>query len=175
MATEQQSKPSFTPRRKWGVGLDVVVRTLVVLAVLVMLNHLAGLFFRRHYLSAATKVELSSLTKNLLNSMTNEVKVMIYFNREDEFYPTIAALLREYHSLNPKVGVETVDYLRDATEALRLKQKYGLPEASKDEEKNFVIFECEGRWRVILGEQLTEKIREIDWEKKVSRERATAF
>lgn len=175
MATEPQSKPSFTPRRKWGVGFDVAVRTLVVLAVLVMLNHLTGQFFQRHYLSAATKIELSSLTKNLLTSITNEVKVTIYFNREDEFYPTIAALLREYHSLNPRVGVETVDFLRDATEALRLKQKYGLPEATKDDEKNFVIFECEGRWRVVPGEQLTEKIREIDWEKKISRERATAF
>ena len=34
MASEPKSKPSFTPRRKWGVGFDVVVRTLVVIAVL---------------------------------------------------------------------------------------------------------------------------------------------
>ena len=36
MVTEPQSKPSFTPRRKWGVGFDVIVRTLVVLAVIVI-------------------------------------------------------------------------------------------------------------------------------------------
>jgi hypothetical protein len=42
MASEPKSKPSFTSRRKWGVGFDVGVRTLVVVAVLVMLNHLAG-------------------------------------------------------------------------------------------------------------------------------------
>ncbi|TSA40433.1 MAG: hypothetical protein D4R57_01760 [Verrucomicrobiales bacterium] len=175
MATEPQSKPSFTPRRKWGVGFDVVVRTFAVLAVIVMLNHLAGKFFHRKYLSESTKVELSSRTRNFLNSLTNEVKVTIYFNREDEFYPTIAALLREYHALNPRVSVETVDYLRDAAEALRLKQKHKLPNATKDEEKNFVIFECEGRSRIILGEQLTDKVREIDWEKKTNRLRATAF
>lgn len=175
MATESQPKPSFTPRRKWGVGFDVAVRTVVVLAVLTMLNHLAGLFFHRQYLSAATKVELSSRTKNLLNSMTNEVKVTIYFDRENEFYPTISSLLREYHSLNPKIGVDTVDYLRDAAEAQRLKLKHKLPDAIKDEEKNFVIFECEGRSRVVSADILTEKVREIDWEKKTSRERATAF
>lgn len=175
MATEPPSRPSFTPRRKWAVGFDVVVRSFAVLAVIVMLNYLGGLFFHRHYLSETTKVELSSRTKNLLNSLTNEVKVTIYYNRQDEFYPTIAALLREYHALNPKVGVETVDYLRDAAEALRLKQKHKLPDATKDEEKNFVIFECEGRTRVVLGDQLVDKVREIDWEKKTNRERATAF
>ncbi len=175
MDAEPQSKPSFTPRRKWGVGFDVIVRTLVVLAVIVMLNHLGALFFHRQYLSASTNEELSSRTKNLLNSLTNEVKVTLYYNREDEFYLKIAALLREYHAFNPRVTVETVDYLRDAAEALRLKQKHKLPNATKDEEKNFVIFECEGRTRIILGDQLTEKVREIDWEKKTNRMRATAF
>lgn len=158
MATEPQSKPSFTPRRKWGVGFDVIVRTLVVLAVIVMLNHLGALFFHRQYLSETTKTELSSRTKNFLNSLTNEVKVTIYYDRDDEFYPTIAALLREYHAVNPKVSVETVDYLRDAAEALRLKQKFKLPNASqgKAEEKNFVIFECEGRPLFLPGEFLID-------------------
>ncbi len=177
MATEPQSKPSFTPRRKWGVGFDVVVRTLVVLAVIVMLNHLGALFFHRQYLSESTKTELSSRTKNFLNVLTNEVKVTIYYNSNDEFYPTIAALLREYHVLNPKISVETVDYLKDASEALRLKQKHKLPNATKDkdEDKNFVIFECEGRSRIVLGDQLTDKVRELDWEKKTARLRSTAF
>lgn len=175
MATEPQSKPSFTPRRKWGVGFDVIVRTLAVFAVIVMLNHLGSLFFHRQYVSESTKVELSSRTKNVLNALTNEVKVTIYYNREDEFYPTIAALLREYQALNPRVIVETVDYLRDAAEAQRLKQKHKLPDTTKDEEKNFIIFECEGRSRVVLGDQLTDKVREIDWEKKTNRLRTTAF
>jgi len=175
MSEESQSKPSFTPRRKWGVGLDMLIRTAIVLAVIVMLNHLGGKFFHRQYLSASTKVELSSRTKNLLNSMTNEVKVTIYYSRADEFYPTISALLREYRSVNPRITVETVDYIRDASEALRLKQKHKLPSTDKDEEKNFVIFECEGRTRIVQGEQLTDKVREIDWEKKTNRLRATAF
>jgi hypothetical protein len=170
-----QTSPSFTPRRKWSVGFDVLFRSVIVLAVIVMLNHLGGKFFHRHYLSDSTKVELSSRTKNLLNSMTNEVRVTIYYDRADEFYPAIAALLREYRSVNPRITVETVDYIRDASEALRLKQKHKLPSTDKDEEKNFVIFECEGRTRIVPGEQLTDKVREIDWEKKTNRLRATAF
>ncbi len=158
MANEPQSNPSFTPRRKWGVGFDVIVRTLAVLAVIVMLNHLGGKFFHRQYLSETTKTELSSRTKNFLNSLTNEVEITIYYDRKDDFYPTIAALLREYHALNPKVRLEAVDYLRDAAEAGRLKQDFNLPNASqgKAEEKNFILFKCDGRPLVLPGEFLVD-------------------
>lgn len=175
MATEPKSKPSFTPRRKWGVGFDMTVRTVVVLAVIVMLNHLASVFFHRQYLSEVTKEELSPRTKNLLQSLTNEVKVIIYYDRGDDFYPKIASLLREYQALNPKVQVETVDYLRDAAEAQRVKTRYGLPETSKAEEKNFIIFECEGRSGLILGNMLTDTVVEVDQEKKTYQRRAVAF
>ena len=106
--------------------------------------------------------------------LTNEVKVTLYYDREDEYYLKLAALLREYHALNPKVSVETVEYLREAAEALRVKQKHKLPNATKDEEKNFVIFECEGRSRIILGDQLTEKVREINREKNTYQLRLAA-
>jgi len=175
MATEPQSKPSFTPRRKWGVGFDILVRTLVVIAVLVMLNHLAALFFHRQHLSAANKDELSSLTKNVVLSVTNQVKVTVYYDRNDEFYRKIVALLREYQVLNPLITFQTVDYLMDASEALSIKQKFHLPETTKADEKNFVIFECEGRSRVMPGASLVDKVREIDWEKRTNAERATAF
>jgi len=176
MATEPRSKSSFTPRRKWGIGLNLTVRTLVVLAIVVMVNHLASVFFHRQYLSQATKVELSSRTRSVLATVTNDVKVTIYYDREDEFYPTIAGLLREYHSVNPRIHVETVDYLRDAAEALRIKKLYELPETTKAEEKNYVIFECAGqKGRPIPGAMLTDTEVEIDQSQKSYRRRATAF
>jgi len=36
MATHSQ--PSFSPGRRWKIGFDVVVRTALVLAVVVMVN-----------------------------------------------------------------------------------------------------------------------------------------
>jgi len=145
------SQPSFTPRRKWGVGLDVVVRSLVVLAVVVMVNHLASVFYHRQTLNESQKAELSPQTRNLLQTLTNEIKVTIYYDRNERFYPNIAGVLREYQALNPKVRVETVDYLSDAAAAKRVKLAHQLPETDKAEEKNFVIFECEGRKRQIPG------------------------
>lgn len=184
MAADPQSnsnksrvKPSFTPRRKWGVSFDVIVRTLVVLAVIVMLNHLGALFFHRQYLSDATRTELSARTKTFLSTLTNEVKVTIYYDRDDEFYPTIATLLREYHALNPKVNVETVDYLRDAAEALRIKKEFGLPEATgdSDKEKNFVLFKRGSETRVVPGSFLTDTAVAQDQQTGEYFRRTTAF
>jgi hypothetical protein len=175
MATELQSKPSFTPRRKWGVGFDMTVRTVVVLAVIVMLNHLSGVFFHRQYLSESTKVEISPRTRNVLQSLTNEVQVTIYYDREDEFYPTVAGLLREYQAVNPKVRVETVDYLRDAAEAQRVKKDFRLPEATKDSEKNFVLFKSGTESRVVPGDFLTDTVWGKDQKTGEFVRRATAF
>jgi ABC-2 type transport system permease protein len=175
MATAPKSKPSFTSHRKWGVGFDVVVRTLVVVAVLVMLNHLASVFFHRQYLSEATKAELSPRTRNFLQALTNEVKVTIYYNRDDDFYPPIAAMLRDYQAVNPKLRVETVDYLRDAAAAGLIKREFDLPETAKDEEKNFVLFKCGSEKRVVPGHFLTDTVVEVDQARKTYNRRAVAF
>src|SRR5215204_4766396 len=111
---EPRSPLSFTPRRRWVVGFDMTVRTLVVLAVVVMANYLAAKFFHREYLSAQTRTDLSPRTKNLVRAVTNDIKVIIYYDREDELFATIKAMLREYQSLNPRIQVQAVDYLRDA-------------------------------------------------------------
>ena len=73
MAADSKSQPSFSPGRRWKIGLDVIVRTALVLAVVVMVNYLGAHFFGRFYLSSQTRVELSSQTLNLLKSLTNHI------------------------------------------------------------------------------------------------------
>ena len=91
MATEPQ--PSFSRRRKWSIGLDVLVRTVVVLAVVIMVNYLSGQYFRRFFLSSQTQIALSSQTISVLKSLTNQVKVTLYYDKEDPLYATLLALL----------------------------------------------------------------------------------
>ena len=40
-------QPSFSPGRRWKIGCDVVVRTALVLAVVVMVNYLGAKFYGR--------------------------------------------------------------------------------------------------------------------------------
>jgi hypothetical protein len=152
MAAKPQ--PSFSPWRRWKIGLDVVVRTALALAVVVMVNDLAAKFFGRFYLSSQAQ-QLSTRTLSVVRSITNRVNVTVYYNTQDEgnYYPTIIALLDEYHSANPNISVKTVDYVRDAGAAEKIKEQYKLGSAK---DKDLVIFDNNGRVKIVNGDSLTQ-------------------
>jgi len=120
MPTDPSSQPSFSPGRRWKIGLDVMVRTALVLAVVVMTNYLSAHFFGRFYLSSQTRVKLSSQTLDILKSLTNHIDVTLYYDKQDDFYPTIVALLT---SIAPPIPAfrQTVDTC--ATRARRKKSR----------------------------------------------------
>ena len=155
MATDSKSQPSFSPGRRWKIGLDVVVRTALVLAVVVMVNYLSAHFFGRFYLSSQTRIQLAPQTMNVLRLLTNHINVTLYYDTKDEgnFYPDIVALLNEYRSGNPRISVRTVDYVRDAGEAEKVKEQYKLNSRT---DKNLVIFDCDGRIKIAPGDALTQ-------------------
>ena len=117
MADQSQPPPSFTPFRRWRIGFDLALRTLLVIVVVAMINYLGSQYFTRFYLSSQTRVQLSSRTISVLQSLTNQVTVTLYYDRTAEFYPTILSLLGEYQAVNPKLVIRTVDYVRDPGEA----------------------------------------------------------
>ena len=153
MPTNPKPQPSFSPVRRWKIGFDVVVRTMLVLAVVVMANYLGARFSGRFYLSSQTRVKLSSQTLDILKSLTNHIDVTLYYDKQDDFYPTIMALLNEYCSANPRLSVKTVDYVRDAGEAQKLKEQFKL---NAPTDKNLIIFDCEGRVKIVNGDSLTQ-------------------
>jgi hypothetical protein len=153
MNTDQPSRPSFSPASRWKIGFDVLLRTALMLAVIVMLNYIGVKFVHRFYLSPQTSVALSSRTVNLLHSMTNAVNVTLYLDRQDEFAPDIIALLNEYRAVNSKISVRVVDYVNDPGEAEKVKAHYHLPGST---DKSLIIFDCDGRVKMVSGEALTQ-------------------
>jgi hypothetical protein len=155
MPNDPKSEPSFSPGRRWKIGFDVVVRTALVLAVVVMVNYLGAHFLERFYLSSQTRVQLAPQTLDILKSLTNRVDVTLYYDTRDEndFYSDIVALLNEYRSANPRISVTTVDYVRDAGEAQKIKEQYKL---NSPTDKNLVIFDCESRVKIVPGDSLTQ-------------------
>jgi hypothetical protein len=147
------SQPSFSPARRWKIGFDVVVRTGLVLAVVVMLNFLGSKFSGRYFLSSQTQVKLSPRSLSVVHSITNHVSVTVYYDKTDDWYPTIIALLNEYRSANPNISVKTVDYLTDPGEAQKIKDQYKLSSAK---DKDLVIFDCGGHVKIVNGEALTQ-------------------
>lgn len=153
MSAGAPTKPSFSPARKWGMGFNAVLGALMVLAVVVMVNYLSGRYSRRFYLSTRTRVELSSRTLNLLRALTNRVQITLYYTRDEPLYSEIAELLKEYHSQDPRITVNMVDYYRDPGAVPDLKAKYNLGASTN---KNLVIFDCEGRTKIVDGNALVQ-------------------
>ncbi|PYJ06487.1 MAG: hypothetical protein DME25_06575, partial [Verrucomicrobia bacterium] len=105
------------------------------------------------------KIELAPLTVSFLRSLTNQVKVIVYYDKKDTFYSTIADLLNQYQLTNPKISVDTVDYLLDAGAAQKVSRDYKLSSAG---EKNVIIFDCEGKSKVVDGNTLAKYVLEQD-------------
>jgi hypothetical protein len=150
------SKPSFSPGRRWAIGVQVLVVLLVVLSVVVMLNLLSRDHPLRLHLSTRTRLELSPHTRTFLHSMTNRVRVTLYYDKQDPLYSTLVDLLDEYKDANPRISVQTVDYLRDVGPAEKVKAQYTLGTAT-----NTVIFDCEGGAKVPVPSSLLE---DTEWQ-----------
>jgi len=149
-----ETPPTFSAGRRWSARLAVLISTVCVLAIVLMVNYASQRYFsKRLFLSTQTDVQLSEQTLALLRGLTNEVEVILYYDREESLYPVVSALLNEYRLACPNIRVRTIDYIRDAAEAAAVKIRYGL---SSMQEKNLVIFDSDGREKIVPGTMLAE-------------------
>jgi hypothetical protein len=147
------AEPSFSPRRRRNIILNVTLSSLVVLAVVVMANYLGRDYFTRSYWGAQGKAELSPLTINFLRSLTNQVKVTLFYNKKDPLYGIVAGLLDEYHLANPRISVQAVDWMLNPDLAQIVRAEYNLGLGAKD----LILFDCPatGHRLPFDGQQLT--------------------
>src|SRR5262249_12883699 len=120
------SPPSFSPRRRWKIGLNVCVSVGASLAVLVMINFLAPRHSRRLNWSNDGRFQLSPVTREVLHSITNQVKVIAFFDRSKPLYDMVSDLLNQYQFACPKLDLEYVDYELSPGRARAVQAEYGL-------------------------------------------------
>jgi hypothetical protein len=159
MATEPSRKPSFSLRQRWGIFFSVLVSVGAVFALVVMVNYLSARYYVRFPWNMQTRKELSSQTVNLLKNLTNDVTVIIYYNKNDRLYKMVKDLLDEYCNLNHKISVRTVNYLADHADAAKILEAYGdLMDPLVD--TNAVIFVSSTGTNVVSGEKLSRSVIE---------------
>jgi hypothetical protein len=154
MTMGTKTSPTFSAGRRWSARLAVLISSLSVLVIVAMVNYASQRYVsKRVFVSTQAEAELSGQTLALLRGLTNDVQVILYYDREDPLFPIVSGLLNEYRLASPRIQVRTVDYLRDPAEAAELKIQYGL---SSFQEKNLVIFEGDGREKIVPGTMLAE-------------------
>src|SRR5688572_17091367 len=120
--------PSFSRGRRFSLSLNTLVAILAMLAVTAMFNYLASRHFKRWTWSASAQGELSALTLRILEATTNDVRVTMYFDREEPLYEMCHTLLKAYVNANSRISIDLVDYVRDPGKARLVKAKYKLSE-----------------------------------------------
>src|SRR2546422_657108 len=138
--------PSFSLSRKWGVGFNVALSVAALFVIVVLVNYLAARHFLRYHLAGVISQTLSSETLGVLHSLTNPVRVVVLFDRDEPLFAPVAALLKEYAEANPELVVEYVDYLRAPAAADGIKAQYHLNYTS---DKDLVLFDCNKRTRIV--------------------------
>src|SRR5919108_3560717 len=106
MPNSSPRKTGFSAARKWAVAVNVAAACAVSLALVVMVNYLAGRHFKRYQWMADERYRLSPLTLNLLQGLTNQVKVIVFFDPENALFSSVKGLINEYRLACPKLDVE---------------------------------------------------------------------
>jgi len=144
---------SFSSSRPWSVGLNLALAITAAAAIVAMINHLAARHYKRFAWSVAAQTELSDITKRVLETITNQVSVTIFYDREEPTYDAVSDLLDQYQFFNPRIQVTTLDYLGDPARAKLVKARYKLSDMA---DNDLVIFECNGRTKMVYQGELSE-------------------
>jgi ABC-type uncharacterized transport system involved in gliding motility auxiliary subunit len=152
MSRPSPHPPSFTPEQSYRASFHVLVSVLALLAIVGMTNYLAARHFRRYQWSADQRFSLSPETRRVLNAVTNDIRVVVLFNRNHELFGPVTGLLREYTYACPRLHLEQVDYNRDPGRAELMASRYLLPSEMDD----VVVFDAGGRVKVVRASELSD-------------------
>jgi len=153
MNGDERTPQSFSWMRRWSAALNLIITVAAVVALVAMCNYLAIRHFTRFHWNRDIEGELSPRTHTVLKSLTNTVKVIVYFDSEDPLFSRIKGLLKEYEIATPRVQVQYVDYLRDSAAARKVKLDYKLTSVN---DKNVIIFDANERSVVVNAGELSD-------------------
>jgi ABC-type uncharacterized transport system involved in gliding motility auxiliary subunit len=156
MNGDERTPQSFSWMRRWSAGLNLVITVAAVMALVAMANYLAIRHYKRFHWNRDAEAELSKRTLQVLASLTNTVKVIVYMDSDPDnnpLFPRVKGLLKEYQYASPRIEVRLVDYLRDAAAAKAVKQQYQLNTLN---DKDLIIFESKGGKKVVSAGELSD-------------------
>jgi len=147
-----ERQTSFTRGRAWGIAFHVVLSALSLLALVVMVNYLAHRHNQRLYISAASRQTLSPATQRVLAQLTNNVKIIVFFDRGERLFGAVSSLAKEYQSHSRHIELEFVDArMPGRAEAIRNEYKF-----QTEGDASRVIFDSNGQVRTIISTELSE-------------------
>jgi hypothetical protein len=150
--SDSQQLASFSPTVRRVISRRVILAAVVATLCVVLANLLALRNPARIVLSQSADHSLSPLTKNVLGSLTNDVRAVVLFDRQADLFESVKNLLTEYERISPRLKLELIDPARDPARAEAVQQELRLPIRSPE---NRVIFAANDSAKAINESELS--------------------
>ncbi|MBU0678824.1 MAG: GldG family protein [Verrucomicrobia bacterium] len=149
-STEARKGMRRRSRRRMAIGLNVIAALSLAALLVAMVNYLSYRYYLRGDWSSSHFYSISEKTDHLLQSLTNDVDVIVFFQRGQRIYSDVENLLQEYQTASRRIRVEYVDPDRDLARTEVLIAEYGVSSA------NVVIFIAGGRSKFVTAEDIVD-------------------
>ena len=150
--SDEQQLASFSPTVRRVISRRVILSAVTAAVCVVLANLLALRNPAQIVLTQSADHSLSPLTKNVLRSLTNEVRAVVLFDRQADLFEPVKNLLTEYERTSPKLKLELIDIARDPTRAEAVQQELKMPSNSPE---NRVIFAANNTAKAISQSELS--------------------
>ena len=106
---DKQQLASFSPIVRGAIFRRVILAVTTMVVCVVLANLLALRNPAQVVLTQSANHSLSPLTKNVLGGLTNDVRVVVLFDRQADLFESVKNLLTEYERMSPRLKIELVD------------------------------------------------------------------
>ncbi|MGC8915658.1 MAG: GldG family protein [Thermoanaerobaculum sp.] len=128
----------------------VAVASLLVLALVFMVNWLSYRHYWRWDWTKAKVYSLSEKTLNVLKGVKEPVRVVVFMTGTTPLFEQVKELVSRYQAACPKLAVEFIDPDRDPLRTRQLAQEFGVSMA------NTVVFAQGDRKKYVTSDQMAE-------------------
>ena len=148
----QQQLASFSPTVRRVISRRVIFAAVAAAVCVVLANLLALRNPAQVVLTQSADHSLSPLTKNVLGSLTNDVRAVVLFDRQAGLFESVKNLLTEYERISPRLKLELIDLAREPARAEEVQQELKMLVNSPE---NRVIFAANNTAKAISESELS--------------------
>ena len=96
----QDQEEGFSARHRWSGWINIWFSVVSVLVLVIALNYFSHRHYQRTSWTDNLQHKLSARTEQLLTEMTNEVDIIVFYDRTESTYKMVDELLRKYGHIN---------------------------------------------------------------------------
>ena len=138
--------------RKQAVRYTIsgVVAVVLVIALTIMANWLAGRRYVRADWTSTQLYTLSEKTENIISGLGEEIRVIVFMTPATSMYDQVHELLERYKAASDKITVEYIDPDKEPLKTRQLAEQFGVQVADT------VVFAFGDRTKYVTSDQMAE-------------------